>query len=285
MANEIKFLHDDSINVLKQLEDNSIDAIVTDPPYEYLNHKLDRRFVKSEVLEQWDRVVKDDGFIVFFGRGESFHEINYLLNNLGWKFKEEVIWNKRSGTSPFLPLSRVHETVSLLSKNGKIRKNKVPYEEVKKYQLDRMQNDLKRIVSGLGNQKSLMSINYFLENQKVLNDKQNKPKFGVTVSHNFKTTDQAAGALQSIIKGLNEQSIMEVARDGRKITVHPTQKPIRLMERLINLASDEGDTILDPFMGSGSTGLAAKNTKRNFIGVEIDEEYFEKAKSRLSEIE
>lgn len=285
MANEIKFLHDDSINVLKQLEDNSIDAIVTDPPYEYLNHKLDRRFVKSEVLEQWDRVVKDDGFIVFFGRGESFHEINYLLNNLGWRFKEEVIWNKRSGTSPFLPLSRVHETVSLLSKNGKIRKNKVPYEEVKKYQLDRMQNDLKRIVSGLGNQKSLMSINYFLENQKVLNDKQNKPKFGVTVSHNFKTTDQAAGALQSIIKGLNEQSIMEVARDGRKITVHPTQKPIRLMERLINLASDEGDTILDPFMGSGSTGLAAKNTKRNFIGVEIDEEYFEKAKSRLSEIE
>jgi len=283
MINEIKFLHDDSINVLKQLEDNSIDAIVTDPPYEYLNHKLDRRFVKSEVLEQWDRVVKDDGFIVFFGRGESFHEINYLLNNLGWKFKEEVIWNKRSVTSPFLPLSRVHETVSLLSKNGKIRKNKIPYEEVKKYQLDRMQNDLKRIVSGLGNQKSLMSINYFLENQKVLNDKQNKPKFGVTVSHNFKTTDQAAGALQSIIKGLNEQSIMEVARDGRKITVHPTQKPIRLMERLINLASDEGDVILDPFMGSGSTGLAAKNTNRNFIGIEIDDEYFEKANSRLSE--
>jgi len=283
MANEIKFLHDDSINVLKQLEDNSIDAIVTDPPYEYLNHKLDRRFVKSEVLEQWDRVVKDDGFIVFFGRGESFHEINYLLNNLGWKFKEEVIWNKRSVTSPFLPLSRVHETVSLLSKNGKIRKNKVPYEEVKKYQLDRMQNDLKRIVSGLGNQKSLMSINYFLENQKVLNDKQNKPKFGITVSDNFKTTDQAAGALQSIIKGLNEQSIMEVARDGRKITVHPTQKPIRLMERLINLASDEGDVILDPFMGSGSTGLAAKNTNRNFIGIEIDDEYFEKANSRLSE--
>jgi len=283
MANEIKFLHDDSINVLKQLEDNSIDAIVTDPPYEYLNHKLDRRFVKSEVLEQWDRVVKDDGFIVFFGRGESFHEINYLLNNLGWKFKEEVIWNKRSGTSPFLPLSRVHETVSLLSKNGKIRKNKIPYEEVKKYQLDRMQNDLKRIVSGLGNQKSLMSITYFLENQKVLNDKQNKPKFGITVSDNFKTTDQAAGALQSIIKGLNEQSIMEVARDGRKITVHPTQKPIRLMERLINLASDEGDVILDPFMGSGSTGLAAKNTNRNFIGIEIDDEYFEKANSRLSE--
>ena len=283
MANEIKFLHDDSINVLKQLEDNSIDAIVTDPPYEYLNHKLDRRFVKSEVLEQWDRVVKDDGFIVFFGRGESFHEINYLLNNLGWKFKEEVIWNKRSVTSPFLPLSRVHETVSLLSKNGKIRKNKIPYEEVKKYQLDRMQNDLKRIVSGLGNQKSLMSINYFLENQKVLNDKQNKPKFGITVSDNFKTTDQAAGALQSIIKGLNEQSIMEVARDGRKITVHPTQKPIRLMERLINLASDEGDVILDPFMGSGSTGLAAKNTNRNFIGIEIDDEYFEKANSRLSE--
>lgn len=283
MTNEINFLHDDSINVLKQLEDNSIDAIVTDPPYEYLNHKLDRRFVKSEVLEQWDRVVKDDGFIVFFGRGESFHEINYLLNKLGWKFKEEVIWNKRSVTSPFLPLSRVHETVSLLSKNGKIRKNKVPYAEVKKYQLDRMQNDFKRIVSGLGNQKSFMTMTYFLENQEMMHNTQVKSDFGVSTSNSFKGTDQAAAALQSIVKGSNEQSIIEVNRDGRKITVHPTQKPVRLMERLINLVSDEGDTILDPFMGSGSTGLAAKNTNRNFIGVEIDDEYFEKAKIRLNE--
>lgn len=64
---------------------------------------------------------------------------------------------------------------------------------------------------------------------------------------------------------------------------HPTQKPIQLMERCVTLWSNEGDTVLDFTMGSGSTGVACKNLGRNFIGIEINKEYFEIAKSRLEE--
>ena len=62
---------------------------------------------------------------------------------------------------------------------------------------------------------------------------------------------------------------------------HPTQKPLAFMEELIKKHSNEGDTVLDCFAGSCTTGLAAFNTNRNFIGCEIDEEYFNKAKKRV----
>jgi site-specific DNA-methyltransferase (adenine-specific) len=67
--------------------------------------------------------------------------------------------------------------------------------------------------------------------------------------------------------------------------VHPTEKPIKLLERFAVNNSDEGDTILDPFMGSGTTGVACMNTNRKFIGIELDEGYFQIAKDRINAVE
>ena len=69
---------------------------------------------------------------------------------------------------------------------------------------------------------------------------------------------------------------------GKK-AVHPTQKPVALMEYLIKTYTLEGETVLDFTMGSGTTGVAAKNLNRNFIGIELDENYFEIAKKRIEE--
>jgi site-specific DNA-methyltransferase (adenine-specific) len=63
--------------------------------------------------------------------------------------------------------------------------------------------------------------------------------------------------------------------------VHPTEKPVKLLEKFILDNSDEGDIVIDPFMGSGTTGVAAKNLKRSFIGIELDEEYFKIAQERI----
>lgn len=71
--------------------------------------------------------------------------------------------------------------------------------------------------------------------------------------------------------------------DNPRNKMHPTQKPIELMEVLIKNSSNEGDVVLDPFMGSGSTGVAAYNAKRQFIGIELDNEYFKVAKKRIKE--
>ena len=71
---------------------------------------------------------------------------------------------------------------------------------------------------------------------------------------------------------------------GKEKTTHPTQKPVSLMKEIIEKHSYEHDVILDPFMGSGSTGVACQNTNRNFIGFELDETYFNIAKERLENL-
>ena len=270
----------DCLELMNNIPDKSVDAIVTDPPYEYLSHKLDRHFDEKAVFEQWNRVVKDNGMIMFFGRGESFYRWNYLLNQIGWRFKEEVIWNKRRISSPMLPIGRVHETISILSKGGKIKKVKVPYLEKNKYDLKKIVGDVKRIASALNNPGELSMIGEYLET-----GEQNY-KFdgvdGITFSGKTKTNNKGVDAVKGLIEGRLEQDIIEqIALRNRKKQFHPTQKPTPLMERLIKLVSDEGNIILDPFMGSGSTGIAATNLGRSFIGYEIDEKYFKIAEQRI----
>ena len=84
---------------------------------------------------------------------------------------------------------------------------------------------------------------------------------------------------RTLIRGKRDPNIMKFARTGNKL--HPTEKPVDMMEYLISKFSDEGMTILDPFMGSGSTGVACKNTNRRFIGIELDKGYYKVAKKRI----
>jgi site-specific DNA-methyltransferase (adenine-specific) len=79
--------------------------------------------------------------------------------------------------------------------------------------------------------------------------------------------------------------ILEFNRDVRKENLHPTQKPVLLLEHLINIYTNENETILDMFMGSGSTGVASIRRKRNFIGIELNNEYFNIAENRIKEAE
>ena len=77
------------------------------------------------------------------------------------------------------------------------------------------------------------------------------------------------------------KTIIDISNAKQKGKIHPTQKPVALMEYLIKTYTNEGETVLDFTMGSGSTGVACKNTGRNFIGIELDEKYFEIAKKRI----
>ena len=90
----------------------------------------------------------------------------------------------------------------------------------------------------------------------------------------------------TINKGTRYPSTVQLFSNGNnKNNGHPTQKPVPLMEYLIKTYTNEGETVLDFTMGSGSTGVAAKNLNRNFIGIELDEKYFEIAKKRIEEAE
>lgn len=88
---------------------------------------------------------------------------------------------------------------------------------------------------------------------------------------------------ERIYKEKYPKSILESSNANQNGKVHPTQKPVALMEYLIKTYTNEGETVLDFTMGSGSTGIACKNTNRKFIGIEMDDKYFDIAQSRIND--
>lgn len=318
--------NEDCILGMQRIPDNSIDVVCTDPPYLYLkNQKLDRKFDEKTFFKQVKRVLKKDGFIILFGRGTSFYRWNTMLADLGFSFKEEFIWDKGYSTSPLMPINRVHETVSIHCKGkGKILKNKVPYLEMKKYDIASICTDIKRLCTAFHNPKSLKAVQDFLRNnirdtsdswrsnnlsisseitkenrcvsvmrgiQDGMNEKSiiredrqysdTFTKYGVNMDKR-KTGDRCCCVIQSISVGMNEKDIIKEARD-HYTAIHPTQKPVRLLERLLNLVCRDNITVLDPFSGSGSTAVACINTNRNYIGFEIDKEYYDLSIRRIAD--
>lgn len=324
-----KIYNEDCQMGIKRIPDNSVDCILTDPPYLYLkNQKLDRPFDEQALFSEFKRVLKPTGFVVMFGRGTSFYRWNTILAELGFEFKEEIVWDKSYTSSPLMPLSRVHETIVIYTKNGGfINKVKVPYLEMKGHDIDGICQDIKRMRSILNNTTSLNNVLAYLEDNKKYLDKDVVDKYNVSRQSGVKQIDRAAAVMSSIENGMNEKSIIRSDRydndkfcktgviaanqpktgdrccnainsitqgmneksiirepGNRYKAIHPTQKPVRLLERLLALTTQPGDVVLDPFSGSCSTAVACINTERKFIGFEIDSEYYEAGIKRLKEV-
>ena len=173
--NNLQLYNADNLEVMANLPDESIDVICIDPPYLYLkNQKLERPFDEQKFFAECKRLLTKKGFIILFGRGTSFYRWNTILDGLGFVFKEEVIWDKSYVSSPLMPMSRIHETVSMLTKKeGVINKVKIPYLEMKGNDIDSIVTDIKRLKTTFKNTKSLNAVLEFLENNKVPTDKDN----------------------------------------------------------------------------------------------------------------
>jgi site-specific DNA-methyltransferase (adenine-specific) len=295
-----------------------VDHILTDPPYLYIKtNDFDKAWDEHLFFENAKRLLPNNGFIVLFGRGTSFYRWNTRLADMGFVFKEEIVWDKRYTTAPCIALSRVHETVSLhTKKTGKIRRSKVPYVEQKQFDIESIVNDIKRIKSAINTDAGLNNILVFLQNGALYN-KNRKGGFGVSQQNGIMNPDRVSATANSIkngmnehsiikyhkpsittssqlqdaprvqktlksLAGMNEKSIVELSSTHYKLS-HPTEKPVRLAERILALISDPGDTIYDPFMGSGSFGVACLKTGRKYIGSEMKPEYFEIACKRIKE--
>lgn len=277
----------DCIQLMKFLPDESVDVICTDPPYLYLkNQKLDRPFDEKAYFDQVKRVLKKDGFIILFGRGSSFYRWNTILADLGFAFKEEIIWDKSYCSSPLMSMSRVHETVSIHTKgNGTINKVKVPYLEMKGHDIDAIVTDVKRLKTTFKNSKSLDAVIEFLE-KNYLGVDGVAHKCIITQSQLTKP-NRCVSVMNSIQNGMNEKSIIKHSRE-HYTAIHPTQKPPRLLERLLALvckidSNKPKPLVLDTFRGSASTDIACMNFGVDCISFEIDDEYFEKGEERKAE--
>ena len=217
--NNLQLYNADNLEVMANLADESIDVICIDPPYLYLkNQKLERSFDETKFFTECKRLLTKKGFIVMFGRGTSFYRWNTILDGLGFVFKEEVIWDKSYVSSPLMPMSRIHETVSILTKKeGVINKVKIPYLEMKGHDIDSIVTDIKRMKSALKNTKSLNAVLEFLENNKIptetpiRTDRYNCEtftKYNTIATQDKQTGDRCVNVMQSIQFGLNEKSII-----------------------------------------------------------------------------
>ena len=272
------------------LPDESIDVICIDPPYLYLkNQKLERPFDEHKFFAECKRLLTKKGFIVMFGRGTSFYRWNTILDGLGFVFKEEVIWDKSMGTSPLSTMNRIHETISILTRGGIINKVKVPYTEMKGHDIDSIVKDISKIKSALKNTEKLNYLQDFLDNKRsdwYLNTRFTKHSVTTDIRN---SGDRAVNALASICNGLTEKTIIKQVRDHYK-TIHPTQKPVRLLERLLALVIPKDKphneiVVTDFFAGSMSCMEAVHNMGMRGIATEIDEEYFEKGKQRIESLQ
>lgn len=247
----------DCLDVMRGLSDGCIDLTVTSPPYDNLrdyNGKISQwNFDKfKEIAKELYRITKDGGVVVWVvgdatvdgsETGTSFKQALYF-KEIGFNIHDTMIWQKNS---PFIHKNRYiacFEYMFIFSKGKPKTTNLI---------CDRRNKRSGSKISGTGRQPdgSLKAL---------------------------------AGNNKRIVKEYGARyNVWDMPGDKNNKTGHPAVFPVNLVQDHIITWSNKNDTVLDPFMGSGTTGIACINTNRKFIGIEIDETYFNIAKRRIEE--
>lgn len=286
----IQLFNCDNVKLMSKMEDNSVDVILTDPPYLYLkNQKLEREFDEQNFFSECKRILTKNGFVVLFGRGTSFYRWNTILDDLGFVFKEEIIWKKQP-TSPAMAIGRIHESISIFSKGkGIINRVRVPFFQKYKHEPKKILEVIKRIQSSFGNRDTFRQLKKYYETGEMEYYSSHNGHGVSLSSENRKTVNRTVQFARGLEEGVTEQTIIQESRDHYQ-TIHPTQKPVRLLERLLTLVIPKDKkpkdiVVADFFGGSFSTMVAVHNMGMQGIACEIDEEYFEAGKKRIENLQ
>lgn len=265
---DIELFLGDCLVELAKVEDKSVDLVLVDLPYGTTDRsgKTGSRIFKWDSIidlellwQHYKRILKDKGTAVF--TADQPFTSRLIMSNIEW-FKYDMLW-KKDRTTGFLTANyrpmKCTEDIVVFSSAGaaaasaKSKKGNMTYNP---------QGLIEKVVKKKNNPNRLgkvLGVKEFIgENNKLLSEKEYEQKYT-----NY------------------PNEIVEFGLD--KNTLHPTQKPIALMEYLIRTFSNEDETVLDNCMGSGTTGVACIRTGRKFIGMEKDETYYEIAKKRIED--
>ena len=254
-----KLLKGDCLEVMKDIPDGSVDAIITDPPYGTTACKWDSVIDLDLMWKELNRVIKPTGAIVLFAQ-QPFSSI-LLVSNVK-KFRHRFLWEKDKCANFMVakaqPLKYTEDILVFCNVGFLENQFKNPTGTYNPQMREGKGKRDKRIGKEIDKSEHLKQILYRPNptKRKLSNDgsKQRFPK-----------------------------DVLNIKTQHKRI--HPTQKPVELMEYLIKTYTNENETVLDFTMGSGTTGVACKNTNRNFIGIEQDEQYFKIASERINKEE
>lgn len=285
LSDSVTVFNGDCLEVMKGISYGSVDAVITDPPYfidgmgnnwdvEHLDGKAKKGVVigslpvgmkfdpkqgkelegfMRKVSDQVFRILKPGGFFISFSQGRLYHRMAVAVEDAGFEVRDMLVWKREGQPKAF-------------SQEHFVRKMDLPEEEKA------------RIVTELGGRKTPQ-----LKGQSEPMVLAQKPKDG-TFIENWMKHGVGLVDVSVSLDGKFPGTVMEVEKpsgEERKESTHMTMKPVRLMEHLVRIFTKEDSVVLDPFMGSGSTGVACVHTGRKFFGIELNPKYFGEAKARL----
>ena len=270
-------LKGDCLEQLKRLHDNSIESIVTDPPYglSFMRKKWDYDVPSVEIWKECLRVLKPGGHLLSFSSARTYHRMTCNVEDAGFEIRDQLIWIKPKGIPKGGSLKPQHEPIALARKPFKgtrkkcVEDNGTGLIQIEACKTDRFPSNV--IHSGLDEPWS----SYF---------------YCATPSNRERNAGcedlpDKEWMLQGLSGSVAEDGVSNKNGTGtvrgKSKNYHPTVKPIKLMSYLCRLITPPGGVVLDPFTGSGSTGVAALQEGFSFFGVELDEEYIQIAQHRL----
>ena len=244
MHETIELLQGDCLEKMKDIPDKSIDMILCDLPYGTTSCSWDIIIPFDKLWEQYNRIIKDNGNIVLFSGG--LFTLSLIQSNIK-NFRYKLIWKKNVPTgmssAKYRPMKYYEEICIFGNAKG-------------------VYNPIMKNRVGVG--KACYNYDHYCGNNNHIQLEKIKKRYDPDKV-------QPSDVLEfNVVPN----------RNGK---LHPTQKPIELLEYLIKTYTNEGDLVLDNCMGSGSTGVACVNTNRSFIGIELDENYFNIAKERIEQ--
>ena len=234
-------MHGNCLDRMKEIPDSSISMILADPPYQMTQNSWDSIIPLDQMWAELKRVIKPNGAIVLFGAQPFTSKL--VCSNIEW-FKYDWIWRKPKGT-------------------GHLNAKKQPM------------RDKEDVIVFYAKQPTY---NPQFGTGKPYKDKACKDhasKSSMTESYGGYTNFRNDNEGKRYPKQVLEFGVVE------RGSIHPTQKPVALLEYLIKTYTNEGETLLDFSHGSGSTGVASLNTGRKYIGIEMDDHYFNISKDRI----
>jgi DNA modification methylase len=331
----VEVLHlGDSFEVLRGMEDNSIDSVVTDPPYglKFMGKKWDHDVPSVELWREVLSVLKPGGHLLSFGGTRTYHRMVVAIEDAGFEIRDQIQWIYGSGfpkshnlkgewqgfgtalkpaNEPIVlarkPLEKGLTVAANVLKWGvgglNIEGCRVGDEIIESGRAGRSGNvtgkhgiyehGAKPI--GFGTAQGRWPANViFDEEAGAMLDGQSDDKKGV--SRFFYCAKAAKSERNAGLEGMPEKQSGVKNASGRGFSEsdpykkvvnqnhHPTVKPVQLMRYLVRLVTPPGGTVLDPFMGSGTTGVACKSEGFGFIGIELNPEYLEIAKGRIGAV-
>ena len=241
----ISLMQGDCLGRMKEIESGSVDAIICDPPYGTTACKWDSVIPLEPMWEQLKRVIKPNGAIVMTA-SQPFTSV-LVSSNLS-QFRQIQVWDKK------MPTGHLNAKKKILSR----------HEDIVMFSPSKFGHFTYNPIKTKGRMRN--------KTPKRKADDYDGRAYGKVKHRGDNYNDE-----------YYPTSIVEVSNANQRNKQHPTQKPVALMEYLIKTYTNEGETVLDFTMGSGTTGVAAKNLNRKFIGIELDKEYFKIAEKRINE--